>query len=50
MDRPCTITSLGCKIKILTSTMRWIWMMRYMCGIFFGLMRGVGQHTNPSMM
>jgi hypothetical protein len=38
------------QLKILTSTMRWIWTMSYVCGMFFGLMRGVGQHTNPSMM
>ena len=50
MDKPCTITSLECKVKILTSTMRWIWMMSYVCGMFFRLMGGLGQHTNPSMM
>ena len=29
------ITSLGYKVKILTSTMCWIWMMNYVCGMFF---------------
>jgi len=50
VGRHFVIISIECKSKIVASIIRWRWMMILGCEMFFGLMHGVGQRMNSSVM